>query len=44
MNFKFVKIMAKKVLNVFKRIGKAYVDSMVLYYRPMIDAKVNPWL
>ena len=36
--------MAKIVLNVFKRIGKAYIDSIVLYYRPMIDAKVNPWL
>jgi hypothetical protein len=36
--------MAKKVLNVFKKIGKAYVDSMVLYYKPMIEAKVNPFI
>lgn len=36
--------MAKKVLNVFKKIGKAYVDSMVLYYKPLIDAKVNPFI
>lgn len=35
--------MAKKVLNVFKKIGKVYVDSMVLYYKPLIDAKVNPF-
>ncbi len=35
--------MAKKVLNVFKKIGRAYVDSMVLYYKPLIDAKVNPF-
>ena len=36
--------MAKKVVNLFKRIGKAYVDSIALYYKPMIDAKVNPWM
>lgn len=35
--------MAKKVVNVFKKIGKAYIDSMVLYYKPMIDNKINPW-
>lgn len=34
--------MAKKVLNVFKKIGKAYVEGMVLYYQPMIDAKISP--
>ncbi len=36
--------MTKKVLNVFKKIGKAYMDSMILYYRPMIDAKINPFM
>lgn len=36
--------MAKKVLNVFKKIGKIYVDGMVLYYKPLVDAKVNPFL
>lgn len=36
--------MAKKVLNVFKKIGKMYVNSMVLYYKPLIDAKVTPFM
>lgn len=44
MNFKFVEIMAKKVVNVFKKIGRMYMDSMILYYRPMIDAKINPFI
>ena len=34
--------MAKKVLNVFKKLGKIYIDSMVEYYRPVIDVKINP--
>jgi hypothetical protein len=44
MNFKFIKIMAKKVVNLFKKIGRAYMDSMILYYRPMLDAKINPFI
>ena len=36
--------MAKKVLNVFKKIGKMYVNGMVLYYKPLIDAKVTPFM
>ena len=34
----------RKVKNLFKKIGKAYIDSMALYYKPMIDAIVNPWM
>ena len=33
----------KKVVNIFKKIGKAYLDSAVLYYKPLIDAKINPF-
>ena len=36
--------MAKKVKNLFKKLGKAYLDSVILYYKPLVDAKVNPWL
>ena len=36
--------MAKKVLNVFKSFGRAYMKSMVLYYKPIIDAKINPFM
>lgn len=36
--------MAKKVLNVFKKIGRAYLASIELYYRPMINAKVSPFV
>lgn len=36
--------MAKKVKNLFKKLGKAYLDGIILYYKPLIDAKVNPWL
>lgn len=35
--------MTKKVLKVFKKIGRAYMESIELYYRPIIDAKVNPF-
>lgn len=34
----------KKAKKLFKKIGKVYVDSMVLYYKPMIDAKINPFM
>ena len=33
--------MAKKVLNVFKKIGRAYLASIELYYRPLINAKAS---
>lgn len=33
----------KKVKNLLKRMGKLYVNGMVMYYKPLIDAKVNPW-
>lgn len=36
--------MKKKVLNVFKKIGKAYLDSAVSYYKPLIDSKINPFI
>lgn len=36
--------MAKKVVNLFKKIGKAYIENMVSYYKPLIDAGINPWL
>lgn len=32
----------KKVKNLFKKIGRAYINSMALYYKPMIDAKISP--
>lgn len=34
----------KKVVKCFKKIGKAYINSMTLYYKPLVDAKINPWL
>ena len=34
--------MAKKVLNVFKKLSKIYVNSMVEYYKPIVNAKINP--
>lgn len=34
--------MAKKVLNVFKKLGRIYVNSIVEYYKPIIDSKINP--
>lgn len=32
----------KKVVNILRKIGKAYLDSVVSYYRPMVDSKINP--
>ena len=32
----------KKITNLLKKIGKIYVDSMVEYYRPLIENKVYP--
>jgi len=32
--------MAKKVLNVFKKLGKMYVNGIVEYYRPVINTKM----
>lgn len=34
--------MKQKILNVFKKIGKVYLDSVVSYYKPLIDYKINP--
>ena len=34
--------MAKKVLNVFKKLGRIYVNSIVEYYKPIIDSKISP--
>ena len=35
--------MAKKVMNLIKKIGKVYMESVETYYKPLIDAKVNPF-
>ena len=34
--------MGKKVLNVLKKVGRTYINSMILYYQPIIDSKINP--
>lgn len=34
--------MAKKVLNVFKKISKAYMEGVNLLYKPLIDCGINP--
>lgn len=34
--------MAKKVMNLFKRIGKTYMDGAMMLYKPLIDAGINP--
>ena len=34
----------KKVVNIFKKIGKVYLDSAVRYYKPLIDTKINPFI
>ena len=34
--------MAKKVLNVFKKIGKAYMEGAKLLYQPIVDYNINP--
>lgn len=31
-----------KVIKFIKKVGRIYRDSVILYYRPMIDAKVSP--
>lgn len=36
--------MARKVLNVFKKIGKAYMKGALEFYKPCIDAGVNPFM
>ena len=31
-----------KVLNLIKKVGRVYRDSVIMYYRPLIDAKTSP--
>jgi hypothetical protein len=41
-NFKNLKIMAKKVKNLFKIIEKAYMKGATELYGPMVRYKVSP--
>lgn len=34
----------KKVKSIFKKIGQIYMNSVIEYYRPLIDAKINPFI
>lgn len=34
--------MAKKALNLFKKIGRAYMRGAVEYYRPFVTCGVSP--
>jgi hypothetical protein len=34
--------MAKKVLNIFKKISKAYLEGVDQLYRPLIEVGINP--
>ena len=36
--------MAKKVLNVFKKLGKAYMKGVMELYGPAINAGINPFI
>lgn len=37
-----MKIMAKKVVNLFKRLGRAYMKGATEYYKPFVDYKISP--
>lgn len=43
-NFKFVVIMAKKVKNLFKKIGCMYVEGFNKTYGPVIRCGINPFI
>lgn len=34
--------MAKKVVNLFKKIGRCYMDGVKTLYKPLIDYGINP--
>ena len=36
--------MAKKVLNLFKRMGKSYLDNYVKIYGPILEAGCNQFV
>ena len=36
--------MAKKVLNVFKKLGKAYMKGVMELYGPAINVGINPFI
>ena len=43
-NFKFVVIMAKKVKNLFKKIGCMYIEGFNKTYGPVIRCGINPFI
>lgn len=36
--------MTKKLKNLLKRVGKAYLDGYMRLYGPAINCKVNPYI
>jgi len=32
----------KKVKSILKKLGQIYINSVTEYYKPLIDAKINP--
>ena len=36
--------MAKKMKNLLKRIGRAYMNGVMELYGPVIECKINPYI
>lgn len=36
--------MAKKVLNIFKKIGRAYMEGATQLYGPIVECKIYPFV